>query len=128
MIVYIVTSGTRSKGPRNINAVFGEREQAENYCAIIDEMCQEEPMRIEEWDTEALHIDCKREIKAEWTMGIKPDGSVEYLEERYVFHDVDKIAEGDFEDDGWVMWKTFPRSMPKDQVKESMLKSFEEYR
>lgn len=126
MIVYIVTSGKSSRGARRIHAVFDNREQAENFCAVCEEVCFDDQIQIEEWDTEGVHIDCKREVKIEWAMSVYPNGTESYLEKRFTFRDEDKI---EYEErDGWLMWKTFPRSMPEEQVREAMLKRLEEWK
>ena len=128
MIVYIVTSGSYTKGPREIKGVFAEREQAENYCAICEDVCFDDMFVIEEWDTDAIHIGCKNKAKAEWTMNVNPNGEVGFIGKRYVFRDTNTVEEGEFADDGWTVRKTFDSDMPEDQVRAAMLKRLGEWK
>ena len=128
MIVYIVTSGNSTRGPREIKCVFAEKEQAEKYCAICESVCFDDMFTIEEWDTDAIHIECKNKAKAEWVMSVRPNGEVGFLGKRYVFRNADEVEEGEFADDGWTVRKTFTTDVPEDQVKAAMLKRLGEWR
>lgn len=128
MIVYIVTSGRSTVGPRTINGVFSNREQAENFYAVCEGACLDDPLRIEEWDTDGVHIDCKREVKAEWTINVKPDGVVSYISKSYTFRDADSVSGEESDMDGWFITKTLPRNVSEDEAVKILLERLERYK
>ena len=100
MKVYIATSGTYSD--YHIDAVFLDKAQAENYCALH----KLEDADIEEYDTDEHVIECPKTVFKKWTVLFK-NGEFETV--RFDGYTFDNTMLKIDEHEGFEVWQSVLR-------------------
>ena len=91
MTVYVVT--TRTGDGRKIKAVFEDRDEAICCCALFEA----DEAIMEAWDTDEIHVNCKKKPLAEWIVIIGADGRVIDMDVIYTFKEICRHS-WDFDD------------------------------